>query len=172
MLSNNSKLKSASEVLDKKLAHKLISRKKYNLHKSIILTSHALLLEEQNPSEALSLALDAIKLNKSQIIAVITAARILSEQGERARAEKIIYDTWKSIQHEDLAYLLSYVSPGASPKQRVEKIEGLIKKTKISGVEGDVALCRAYIDVKNLIKQNKLLRNILMIIQAEEFMNS
>ena len=79
--------KSASEVLDKMLAHKLISRKKYNLHKSIILTSHALLLEEQNPSEALSLALDAIKLNKSQIIAVITAARILSEQGERARAE-------------------------------------------------------------------------------------
>ena len=116
--------KSASEVLDKMLAHKLISRKKYNLHKSIILTSHALLLEEQNPSEALSLALDAIKLNKSQIIAVITAARILSEQGERAKAEKIIYDIWKSIQHEDLAYLLSYINPGASPKQRVEKIEG------------------------------------------------
>ena len=91
--------KSASEVLDKKLAYKLISRKKYNLHKSIILTAHALLLEEQNPSEALSLALEAIKLNKSQIIAVITAARILSEQGERSRAEKIIYDIWKSIQH-------------------------------------------------------------------------
>ena len=69
------------------LAHKLISRKKYNLHKSIILTSHALLLEEQNPSEAISLALDAIKLNKSQIIAVITAARILSEQGESQSRE-------------------------------------------------------------------------------------
>ena len=50
------------------LAHKLISRKKYNLHKSIILTSHALLLEEQNPSEALSLALDAIKLNKVRLL--------------------------------------------------------------------------------------------------------
>ena len=144
-----------------RLAHKLISRKKYNLHKSIILTSHALLLEEQNPSEALSLALDAIKLNKSQIIAVITAARILSEQGERARAEKIIYDIWKSIQHEDLAYLLSYVSPGASPKQRVEKIEGLIKKTKISGVEGDVALCRAYIDVKNFDKAKQVIEKYI-----------
>ena len=153
--------KSASEVLDKMLAHKLISRKKYNLHKSIILTSHALLLEEQNPSEALSLALDAIKLNKSQIIAVITAARILSEQGERARAEKIITDTWKSIQHEDLAYLLSYVNPGASPKQRVEKIEGLIKKTKISGIEGDVALCRAYIDVKNFDKAKQVIEKYI-----------
>ena len=153
--------KSASEILDKKLAHKLTSRKIYNLHKSIVLTAHALLLEEQNPSESLSLALDAIKLHKSQIIAALTAARILSEQGERAKAEKIIYDIWKSAQHEDLAYLLSYVSPGTSPKQRVDKIEGLIKKTKISGIEGDVALCRAYMDAKNFDKAKQVIEKYI-----------
>ena len=153
--------RSASEILDKKLAHKLISRKIFNLHKSIILTAHALSVEDKNPTESLSLALDAIKLNKGQIISAITAGRILSEQGERARAEKIIYDVWKSAQHEDLAYLLSYLNPGASPKQRVEKIEGLIKKTKISGIEGDVALCKAYMDVKNFDKAKQVIEKYI-----------
>ena len=141
--------KSAAEIIDKKLSNKLIQRKIYNLHKSAILTAQALFLEEQNPSESLNLALDAIKLNKNQIIAAIISARILIEQGDKKKAEKIIYDTWKSTQHEDLAYLLSYTNPGASPKQRVEKIEALIKKTKVSGIEGDIALCRAHMDAKN-----------------------
>ena len=153
--------KSASEILDKKLGSKLIPRKTYNLHKSIILTAHALLLEEPNPSESLNLALEAIKFNKNQIIAAIIAARILSEQGEKTKAEKIIYDVWKSVQHEDLAYLLSYINPGISPKQRVEKIEGLIKKTKISGIEGDVSLCRAHMDAKNFDKAKQVIEKYL-----------
>ena len=119
------------------------------------------MLEEPNPSESLNLALEAIKFNKNQIIAAIIAARILSEQGEKTKAEKIIYDIWKSVQHEDLAYLLSYINPGISPKQRVEKIEGLIKKTKISGIEGDVSLCRAHMDAKNFDKAKQVIEKYL-----------
>ncbi len=153
--------KSAAEILDKKLSNKLISRRTYNIHKSIILTAHALFLEEESPDESLSMALDAIKLNKNQIIAAITGARILSEQGDKTKAEKIIYDIWKLTQHEDLAYLLSYVNPGISPKQRVDRIEKLIKKTKISGLEGDVALCRAYIDMKNFERAKQVIEKYI-----------
>ena len=63
-------------------------------------------------------------------------------------------------------------NPGASPKQRVEKIEGLIKKTKISGIEGDVALCRAYIDVKISDKAKQVIEKYINEMQAGEFMNS
>jgi|AP86_3_1055499.scaffolds.fasta_scaffold22081_1 HemY protein len=149
--------KSASDVLEKKLNNKLITKKEFNTFNSIVLTAHALSVEEVNQNDALNSALEAIKLEKSQIISALICAKILSEQGDKTKAEKIILDTWKIAQHEDLAYLYSYLQSGISPKQRIERIEALIKKTRVSGIEGAVALSRAFLDDQNFDKAREII---------------
>jgi len=149
--------KSASDILEKKLNNKLITKKEFNTYNSIVLTAHALSVEEVNQNDALNSALEAIKLEKSQIISALICAKILSEQGDKSKAEKIILDTWKIAQHEDLAYLYSYLQIGISPKQRIQRIEALIKKTKVSGIEGAVALSRAFLDDQNLDKAREVI---------------
>jgi len=149
--------KSASDVLEKKLNNKLITKKEFNTYNSIVLTAHALSVEEVNQNDALNSALEAIKLEKSQIISALICAKILSEQGDKSKAEKIILDTWKIAQHEDLAYLYSYLQVGISPKQRIERIEALIKKTKVTGIEGAVALSKAFLDDQNFDKAREVI---------------
>tara|TARA_B110000444_G_scaffold261508_1_gene314422 strand:- start:3073 stop:4629 length:1557 start_codon:yes stop_codon:yes gene_type:complete len=139
----------AADIIEKKYKNKLIQRKDYNTQRAIVLAAHAKSIEDENPDESLNLALEANKLDKNQIMAASLSAKLLSEQGNNSKAEKIIIDIWKLNPHEDLAYLYSHVLPGISPKQRIERIKNVIKKTKSNNVEGAVAICRAYMDDKN-----------------------
>ncbi len=147
----------ACEALDSQFKNKLISKKKYNKEKAIILTAHAKSIEEEYPDESLELSQEANRLDKAQIISALISARVLSEKQSIAKAEKIILDTWKLNPHEDLALLYSHLVPGLSPSIRLGKVQSLIKRSKSNGIESAIALSRIAIEAKDYKKAREAL---------------
>lgn len=100
-----------------------------NRRRAVLLTAQALEAEDEEPSKALALALEAHKLAPELVPAAEVAGRILGQRGETRRATSVIAKTWRRTPHPDLARAYAFARPGDAPKDRLRRIKRLAQLT-------------------------------------------
>ena len=92
--------------------------------------------------------------------AAALAGRMLAEAGELRKATRVLEKAWRANSRPDLAQVFSDLRFGDAARDRLKRIEGLVKK--IPGhVEGALAMARAAIDPQEFGKARAALVSYL-----------
>jgi len=118
-----------------------------NQRRAVLLTAEAHEKQSYDPSKALILANEALRLAPSLVPAAEIAGRLLASKGEVRSASRQILRTWSLSPHPDLAVAYAFAKPGLSPKDRLKRVEYLAKQTP-GDVEADVAVAQAAVEAQ------------------------
>ena len=135
----------AVKSLERNYAAKLVDKKTFRRHKAVLLTAHALELEDRDPEAARSLAGEAHGLAPGLVPASVLAARLATRRGDVRKAMKVVEATWKLSPHPDLADAYANARTGDSAQDRLKRVKSLAA-LRAHNVEGAVALARAAIE--------------------------
>ncbi|MEM8574565.1 MAG: heme biosynthesis HemY N-terminal domain-containing protein [Pseudomonadota bacterium] len=124
-----------------------LDSKAANRRRAVLLTAEARETESFDPSKALILANEALRLAPSLVPAAEIAGRLLASKGEVRAASRQILRTWSLSPHPDLAVAYAFAKPGLSPKDRLKRVEYLAKQTP-DDVEGAVAIAQAAVEAQ------------------------
>ena len=128
-----------------------LDKESYRRQRAVMLTARALAAEEADRDSAKAFALEAAKLAPTFVPAAALAGRMLAEAGELRKATRVLEKAWRANPHPDLAQVFSDLRFGDAARDRLKRIEGLVKK--IPGhIEGALALARAAIDAQEFGK--------------------
>ena len=125
----------------------LVDRVAYRRQRAVLLTAQALSLEDNDRTQASTLALEAIKLAPSFVPAAALAGRVLTEMGEPRKAARIIETAWRANPHPDLAEAYGHLRPGDSARERLGRIQTLTARTP-GNSEAALAVARAALDAQ------------------------
>ncbi|MDJ0511863.1 MAG: heme biosynthesis HemY N-terminal domain-containing protein [Methyloceanibacter sp.] len=125
-----------------------LDSKAANRRRAVLLTAEARETESFDPSKALILANEALRLAPSLVPASEIAGRLLTSKGEVRAASRQILRTWSLSPHPDLAVAYAFAKPGLSPKDRLKRVEYLAKQTP-GDVEGAVAIAQAAVEAQD-----------------------
>jgi HemY protein len=95
--------------------------------------------------------LEAVKLEPTLVPAASLAGRMLAEAGELRKASRIVAKAWRANPHPDLAQTYSELRFGDAARDRLSRVEALIKKTP-GHVESALAVARAALDAREFAK--------------------
>lgn len=132
----------AAETLAAQRKAGLIDQPTANKKLAVVLTAQAIEKERAAPQDALQWALKAHRLDPSLIPAALTAARVYAAQGQARKAARVIERTYSLNPHVDLVRVYAFQSHGASPRERLKKVEQLVHRLG-GGEEGAVGLAEA-----------------------------
>ncbi len=132
-------------LLDDMKKRGLLDKTAHARQKAAALTARALELEDHDPEQALDLALRAHKLDPALVPAAVLAGGMLAARGKLRKAARILERTWKLSPHPDIAEVYAHLRPGDSPKDRLKRLEKLLRMDA-GGEEGAVAHARAAIE--------------------------
>ncbi len=116
-----------------------------------MLTARALAAEDADRDNAKAFALEAVKLAPTLVPAAALAGRLLAEGGDPRKAARIVEKAWRANPHPDLAAAYADIRLGAAARDRLKRIEALVKKAP-GGVEGALASARAAIEAQDFAK--------------------
>jgi HemY protein len=137
-----------------------LDKEGYRRQRAVILTARALAAEEADRDNAKAFALEAAKLAPTFVPAAALAGRMLAEGGELRKATRVLEKAWRANPHPDLAQVFSDLRFGDAARDRLKRIEGLVKK--IPGhIEGALAMARAAIDAQEFGKARAALASHL-----------
>ena len=137
-----------------------LDKDSYHRQRAVMLTARALATEETDRDNARAFALEAAKLAPTLVPAATIAGRMLAEGGELRRATRVLEKAWRANPHPDLAQVFSDLRFGDAARDRLQRIEGLVKK--IPGhIEGALAMARAAIDAQEFGKARAALASYL-----------
>jgi HemY protein len=123
----------------------------YRRQRAVMLTAHAQAVEDTDRDKAKALALEAVKHAPTLVPAAATAGRMLAEGGELRKASRIVAKAWRANPHPDLAQTYADLRFGDAARDRLARVEYLVKKTP-GGVEGALAVARAALDAREFKK--------------------
>ena len=112
------------------------------------MTGRAIELEAGQPDEARTLATEAHRLAPDLVPASVTAARLLTRNGDVRRASRILETAWKALPHPDVAAAYAAVRTGDSVRDRLKRVRKLADMRANHG-EGAMAVARAAIDARD-----------------------
>lgn len=135
----------------------------YRRQRAVMLTAHAHVLEETDRDQAKALALEAAKLSPTLVPAAATAGRMLAEGGELRKASRIVAKAWRANPHPDLAQTYADLRFGDAARDRLARVEALVKKTP-GHVEGALAVARAALDAREFKKARAALAPYLTVV--------
>ncbi|MFV2093635.1 MAG: heme biosynthesis protein HemY, partial [Hyphomicrobiales bacterium] len=104
----------ATATLELRRHHKLIDKATHDRQAAVMATADALALEATDSQAALAKALAAHKQAPGLVPAAVLAGRLLAEQGETARASRVLEKTWKLSPHPEIAFTYGHARPGDS----------------------------------------------------------
>ncbi len=137
-----------------------LDKESYRRQRAVMLTARALAAEDADRDNAKTFALEAAKLAPTFVPAAALAGRMLAEGGELRKATRVLEKAWRANPHPDLARVFSDLRFGDAARDRLKRIEGLVKK--IPGhIEGALALARAAIDAQEFGKARAALASYL-----------
>ncbi len=113
--------------------------------RAVLLTAEARDAEIEDPSKALALATEALRLAPSLVPAAEIAGRILASRGESRQASRVLTKTWKLSPHPDLALVYAFARPGDPPRERVKRVKQLAELVP-DDPEGPIAVAVAAIE--------------------------
>jgi HemY protein len=123
----------------------------YRRQRAVLLTAQAQALEAGDRDTAKTLVLEAQKLAPTLIPAAAMAGRLLAEGGQLRWAGRVIDKAWRANPHPDLAATYAHLRYGDTARDRLKRIEGLVKQTP-NDIEGALALARAALDAREFAK--------------------
>lgn len=115
--------------------------------RAVLLTAQAQGLEESNPDQALTLAMEAHSLAPDLIPAAAIAGRLFAARGSTAKAAKVIQKTWSKAPHPELATAYAYARIGDSPRDRYDRVKQLAALNPHS-VESPIAVATAAVEAR------------------------
>ncbi len=137
-----------------------LDKETYRRQRAVLLTARAMATEEVDRDNAKAFALEAAKLAPTLVPAAALAGRMLAEGGELRKATSVLEKAWRANPHPDLAQVFSDLRFGDAARDRLKRIEGLVKK--IPGhIEGALAMARAAIDAQEFGKARAALASYL-----------
>jgi len=116
--------------------------------RAVLLTARAMELEAGHPDDARTLAVEAHRLAPDLAPAAVTAARLLTRNGEIGRATRLLEATWKASPHPGIAEAYAAVRPGDSVRDRLKRVRRLAD-LRANHPEGALAVARAAIDARD-----------------------
>jgi HemY protein len=125
-----------------------------------MLTARAHALEDTDRDTAKASALEAVKLAPTFVPAAALAGRMLAEGGELRKAARVVHRAWEASPHPDLARVFSDLRFGDAARDRLKRIEALVKKAP-GHIESALALARAAIDAQEFAKAREALSSYL-----------
>jgi HemY protein len=128
----------------------------YRRQRAVLLTARALALEETDRDHAKASALEAVKLGPTLVPAAALAGRMLAEGGELRKASRMVAKAWRVNPHPELAQTYAELRFGDAARDRLNRIEALVKKTP-GQVESALALARAAIDAREFARARAVL---------------
>jgi HemY protein len=128
----------------------------YRRQRAVLLTARALALEETDRDNAKASALEAVKLAPTLVPAAALAGRMLAEGGELRKASRIVAKAWRANPHPELAQVYAELRFGDAARDRLNRIEALVKKTP-GHVESALAAARAALDAREFGKARAVL---------------
>jgi HemY protein len=132
----------------------------YRRQRAVMLTAQAQASEDTDRDKAKALALEAVKLSPTLVPAAATAGRMLAEGGELRKASRVVAKAWRANPHPDLAATYADLRFGDAARDRLARIEALVKKTP-GHVEGALAVARAALDAREFKKARAALARYL-----------
>ncbi len=148
------------EVLSVAKDHNHIPSKDAKRKRAVLLTALAMELEDSQMDEALSSAVEAVRLAPALIPASVVAGRIYASQGRMSAAIKVIRKCWKLAPHPDLAIVSAFARPGDSVRDRLERIKSLANTTP-GHREAALAVATAAIEAKDWATARQSLEPLL-----------
>ncbi|MEJ2517198.1 MAG: heme biosynthesis HemY N-terminal domain-containing protein [Methyloceanibacter sp.] len=137
-----------------------VDSKVANRRRAVLLTAEARETEVFDPSKALILANEALRLAPSLVPAAEIAGRLLSSKGEVRAASRQILRTWSLSPHPSLAVAYAFAKPGLSPKDRLKRVEYLAKQTP-DDLEAAVAVAQAAVEAQEWDRAREVLQPYL-----------
>jgi HemY protein len=120
----------------------------YRRKRAVLLTAHAMALNETDRDASRALALEAVKLAPDLVPAATLAGRRLAEEGELRKAGKILTKAWAANPHPDIAETYANLRFGDTARDRLTRMKRLAEKSP-GHREGALALARAALDVRD-----------------------
>ena len=120
----------------------------YRRKRAVLLTAHALALNETDRDASRALVLEAVKLAPDLVPAATLAGRRLAEEGELRKAGKILTKAWAVNPHPDIAEAYANLRFGDTARDRLARVKRLVEKLP-GHREGALALARAALDVRD-----------------------
>jgi HemY protein len=151
----------ALERLERNMKSGHVDRASYRRQRAVLLTAQALAEDHaHNGAQALTLALEAVKLAPALVPAAALAGRLLAEAGSLRKARRIVEAAWKANPHPDLAETYAHLQPGASARDRLKRIQALAQTTP-DHIEGALAVARAALDAQEFTAAREVLAPLL-----------
>jgi HemY protein len=150
----------ALAILNAHLANRLVEKSTYQRQGAVLLTARALALEASEPGLAKALAIEATRLAPDLVPAAALAGRLLGEAGEARWAARILMSAWRKNPHPDLAQTYAHLRPGDSARDRLARIQSLIRE-RDDHRESILALARAALDAREFALVRQTLEPLL-----------
>ena len=123
----------------------------YRRQRAVLLTAQAMAGQDTDRDNAKQAVLEAVKLEPTLVPAAALAGRMLAEAGELRKASRIVAKAWRANPHPDLAQTYSELRFGDAARDRLARVEALIKKTP-GHIESALAVARAALDAREFAK--------------------
>lgn len=151
---------SALKTLEKSVAAKAIDKATALRQRAVLLTAHALTVEETDPKLARELSVEAAKIDPHLVPAASLAGRLLGSSGSLRKAARIVEKAWAAMPHPDLAEVYAHLQPGDGGEERLKRVKKLVKKTR-DHTESQLAVARASLEAKRFDEAREILVPIL-----------
>jgi HemY protein len=137
-----------------------LEKRAYRRLRAVLLTAHALALETADRARAKVLALEAQKLAPTLVPTAALAGRLLAEDGEQRKANRVIDSAWRANPHPELAQAYAELRTGEAARDRLARIEALAKRVP-GHIEGALAVAHAALDAQEFAKARAALAAFL-----------
>lgn len=117
----------ARTAVERRAALRLSDKTESRRHRAVLLAAEALAKQEANPDDALSAALEALKLAPGLTPAAALAGRMLSARGDLRKAARVLEAAWREQPHPDIAAAYVNLRNGDSQKDKLDKAQALMK---------------------------------------------
>jgi HemY protein len=132
----------------------------YRRKRAVLLTAHALALNDTDRDASRDAVLEAVKLAPDLVPAAALAGRRLAESGEQRKAGRILNKAWAVHPHPDIADAYAHLRLGDSARERLARVKRLIDKAP-GHIEGALALARAALEAKDFAAARAALASYL-----------
>ena len=150
----------ALEALERNVKHGLVDKPLYRRQRAVLTTARAIDAAPADPTRAIALALEAVKLAPDLVPAAALAGRLLADAGDTRKAARVLEAAWKHNPHPDLAAAYARLGLGDSARERFARIEVLAAQAP-GNVESALAIARAAIDAREFSRAREALTPFL-----------
>ena len=150
----------ALDSLERQIAAKAIGKAAGKRRRAVLMTAHALALEETDTARAREIAVGAARLAPNLVPAVALAGRLEPLAGNARRGARMIEKAFAANPHPELAEAYTELKLGDSARERLERVKALAQKAP-AHPESLLAVARAAMEAHDFAQARAVLSPLL-----------